>query len=227
MPTATCPRSVRSAHTSDWPRHLAAWGALSIVFGIGLGLTVTALGSHATGELALDRRIAADRFVPLVDVARAVDLLIGPPLAATLLAVICLALWALQSFRIAIVFGVLTSVGWLSALGGKLIVQRPRPPQSVHPLVLETARDSFPSGHTAFTAAVVAASIATLWLLGRPIRAACWIGAGSIVLVGMTRLVMGAHFLADVVGAPLFAMGAVAVVAGLWPAGKVVGATHR
>lgn len=211
----------RTQPCRDWPRSWAVVGALLLVTGLGLGLVVTTLGAGATGEQSLDGHIAADRFDALVSFARFVDVAIGPALAATLLAVVCVGIWACHSLRIAIVFGALTSAGWLSSLVGKAIVARPRPPQSVHPLVLETAHDSFPSGHTAFAAAFVAATVATLWLLGHRVRAVAWLGALLVAVVGASRLVLGAHYLADVVGAPLFAVGAVALVAGLWrnPAG--------
>lgn len=204
-----------------WSRHGVIWGVVLLAFGFVLGLTVTALGAASTGELGLDRTIAADRFPALVDLAKFVNVALGPGLAATILAVVCVALWALQSLRTAVVFGALTSIGWLSSLVGKVVIARPRPPQSIHPLVVETARDSFPSGHTSFAAAFVAATVACLWLAGRRVRAAAWIGAAVVVVVALTRLVLGAHFLADVVAAPLFAFGAVALVTGLWRTGEL------
>ncbi|GAB3588255.1 phosphatase PAP2 family protein [Calidifontibacter terrae] len=230
MSTSTTPNythHLTPPRTREWPRLGAIWGAVSIALGLILGFTVTALGAGTTGELSLDKTVAADRFPALADLARFVDVVFGPPLAATWVAIICLALWALHSFRIAIVFGALTSVGWLSSLIGKAVVERPRPPMSVHPLVLETARDSFPSGHTSFIAAAVAATVATLWLVRRPVRLACWLGAALVVVVAATRLVLGAHYLADVVGAPLFAVGAVAIGTGLWRTGRVPGVTNR
>ena len=102
------PRAPRPPHL--WSRHGVIWGVVLLAFGFVLGLTVTTLGAASTGELGLDRTIAADRFPALVDLAKFVNVALGPGLAATILAVVCVALWALQSLRTAVVFGALTSI---------------------------------------------------------------------------------------------------------------------
>lgn len=81
----------------------------------------------------------------------------------------------------------------------KLLVDRPRPPESVW--LVEVGNASLPSGHATMSAAVVGALVVLAWphLHGVwtwlvPTGALLWIGG-----VGATRIYLGVHWFSDVV----------------------------
>ncbi|MDN5767047.1 MAG: phosphatase PAP2 family protein [Humibacillus sp.] len=204
MPVAGAPRPPRVA--------LGVTGALLLAVGLVLGFTVTSIGARNTGELSLDVDIAGHRDGVLIALARFVNVGIGPVVAPILLVIGCAFLWRRSRFAAVSVVG-LTIAGWLSVELGKALVHRARPPiTTVHALVVETKPDSYPSGHTAFAAALVFAVAVTLILLGRPIRTVWWVGVPFIVLVAGSRLYLGAHYLTDVIASVIFAGGTVLVV---------------
>lgn len=114
----------------------------------------------------------------------------------------------------------LTIIGWLSVEMGKVLVHRMRPPAAtVHALVVETKPDSYPSGHTAFAAALVFAVAATMLLAHHPTRTVWLVGIPFIVIVAASRLYLGAHYLSDVIASAVFAGGTVLIavaIAGPW-----------
>jgi membrane-associated phospholipid phosphatase len=139
--------------------------------------------------------------------------------STTVIVVVALAIGLLEWFRrrrwTVLAFMVMVILGQnLIANGIKLFVHRERPP--VSHLVFSSGW-SFPSGHTAAAAATYAA--VTL-LLGRgrrwPVKAWLGTGAAAVVLaVASSRVLLGVHWLTDVVaGAALgFAWFAVCSVA--------------
>ena len=78
----------------------------------------------------------------------------------------------------------------------KVGVDRPRPP---HPLT-RTLDPSFPSGHTAYATALVAAAVA-LWRGEPAVRrwSIVLVAVALAVVVGLTRIYLRAHYLSDVV----------------------------
>jgi membrane-associated phospholipid phosphatase len=61
---------------------------------------------------------------------------------------------------------------------------------------------SFPSGHSSGIATLVAVALVLAWplLTGRARHWALAVGAGLVLLVGLTRMWLGVHYLSDVVG---------------------------
>ncbi|MEO6997810.1 MAG: phosphatase PAP2 family protein [Terracoccus sp.] len=204
MPVASVPRLPRVP--------LAVTGALLLVVGVVLGFTVNSIGAQSTGELSLDVDIAGHRDGVLSALAKFINVGIGPTVAPILLVIGCAFLWRRSRFAAVSIIG-LTIAGWLSVEIGKFLVHRARPPMAtVQALVTETKADSYPSGHTAFAAALVFAIVATLILLGRPTRTAWWVGVPFIVVVAASRLYLGAHYLTDVIASVIFAGGTVLIV---------------
>ena len=204
MPVAGAPRLPRVA--------LAVTGVLLLAVGLVVGFTVNSIGAQSTGELSLDVDIAAHRDGVLIALARFINVGIGPVVAPILLLIGCAFLWRRSRFVAVSIVG-LTIAGWLSVELGKALVHRARPPiTTVHALVVETKPDSYPSGHTAFAAALVFAIAATLILLGRPTRTVWWVGVPFILVVAASRLYLGAHYLTDVIASVTFAGGTVLVV---------------
>jgi len=83
---------------------------------------------------------------------------------------------------------------------GKIAVDRPRP-HVPHP-VASAPGASFPSGHALTSAAVALTLVALLWpRASRRWRVVTGVVAGAVaVLVGFSRMILGVHFLSDVVG---------------------------
>lgn len=191
------------------PRALALAGACWAI-GIAIGIYVTALGARSTGELSLDETVASDRGSIVVDISKVINVVMGPAVGPVVLLILCLILWRTVSTRVAIWSAGLTLVGWLSIEVFKMLFHRNRPPTAtVHALVTETKPDSFPSGHTAFTAALVLGLFVALCGHYTLRRLVAIIGIPLIVVVAASRLVLGAHYLGDVTAAPFLAFGTI------------------
>jgi membrane-associated phospholipid phosphatase len=94
----------------------------------------------------------------------------------------------------------------LIANGVKLLVARERPPVA-H--LASSSGFSFPSGHTAAAAATYAAVVLVLGR-GRPWRVKVWLGAAAAAVaaaVAASRVLLGVHWLTDVVGGAALGFG--------------------
>lgn len=109
-------------------------------------------------------------------------------------------------------FLVLAAIGLLFPSIVKGLVQRPRP--AVAPLVGYKG-SSFPSGHATAGAIVFPALAYVLaWAGTRRVAIAVWMLAAAMTLVvGATRVMLGVHWVTDVVGGVLLGAGWVAVAA--------------
>lgn len=198
-----------------------ALAVLLYIVGTGIGVWAVSTGARHTGEFALDRTIAADRGTVLADIGRVINVAFGPVVGPIWLLLLCLVLWRALGRVVALQTGLLTLAGWFSIEVFKLLFHRHRPPTSaVHALVVETQQDSFPSGHTAFTAALVVALAVALVGHRTLRRVVLLVGIPLIVVVAASRLVVGAHYLADVVAAPIFASATIAAAVGLGLVGR-------
>lgn len=164
---------------------------------------VTAGGpiTTADAELAADLNGLSARSPLIVDGARAVTLL---GLTVWLLALaLAAATWAWRhGRRRAAIFVLATALGGLAVQTTvKAVVGRDRP---VLEVVFATASSgSFPSGHamgsTIVYGALLLVALPAVTNVGR--RAGLAVGAATVVAaVGLSRLVLGVHYLTDVVG---------------------------
>jgi undecaprenyl-diphosphatase len=102
--------------------------------------------------------------------------------------------WAVLAFTLLVVVG-----QNLIANGVKLLVQRPRPPV---PHLADATGFSFPSGHSAAAAATWAA-VALVLGRGRPWRVKALLAAAVaavVAAVATSRVLLGVHWVTDVVG---------------------------
>jgi undecaprenyl-diphosphatase len=107
-------------------------------------------------------------------------------------------------------FGLLLSAGGGSALNRlfKHLVARPRPTLEYVRVSGEWANESFPSGHVTFYVCFFGflffAAYALLPRGSNVRRAACTLAALPVLLVGLSRVYLGAHWPSDTLGAYLF-----------------------
>lgn len=129
-----------------------------------------------------------------------------PPVLAVWVLMAVLFLWRRERRRIA-VFLVVTSLG-----GGmvdtlvKAAVDRPRPVVD-HPIVTAYGK-SFPSGHAMSSTVTYGALLVALWpfLSARARRVASVLTVLLVLAVGSSRLLLGVHFVTDVVGGYLLGL---------------------
>ena len=183
---------------------LAGWSAFILAGALFLAIAwnVTALSTLAALDVEVAERLHA----------QARPWLVGFFLALTHLhSLVAVALW---SAIFAAALARLREWYWMltlgASVGGVLVVnvllkyayERLRP-RFDHPIV-ELATYSFPSGHTAGAVAfygVLAAFLVSRFYDARR-RAACVLGAvAAVLLVGFSRIYLGAHYLTDVVAA--------------------------
>jgi membrane-associated phospholipid phosphatase len=88
----------------------------------------------------------------------------------------------------------------------KALVERERPPV---PHLAPSSGFSFPSGHAAAAAATWAAVVVVLGR-GRPLRVKAWLAAGAAMItvaVAASRVLLGVHWLTDVIGGAALGFG--------------------
>lgn len=213
---ATDPRA-RLAHLPV-PPHWVLLSVAGAVVVLVLGLAVTRTPGMLPAELGLDEELT-DNQVPLLNVLTVAASHIFAPAGALAILVLSVAflLFVRRSPVNAVAFGGIVATGWLLAGVIKVIVPEPRPNGALldHPLMAETGNGSFPSGHTAFVAALALAC----WLLARGTRASlpvAIVGGAAIVGMGAARLYVSGHYLTDVIGSVLTVATAAILFAGVW-----------
>jgi undecaprenyl-diphosphatase len=179
------------------PVALVVLGLCGIVLTGALGFTVTHWAQWTAWETGALSGIALTHAPAGLALASFIAWLFSPTIAAllTLAAAIAVAVLTRSPTR-GVVFAVTVAVCWGASETMKFAVQRPRP-QLAHAVVATPTSFSFPSGHVAFTCALVLAVLFTLrdsrrlWVLTA-------IGAGLVLVVAWSRMYLGVHFPTDV-----------------------------
>lgn len=188
------------------PLALFALVAAEAVTGLALGAETDALRDlHGASPPALD---SAMRLVSTFGR--------GQPLAAIAAAIVGL-LALRRRWRDATLFALAMAGAALNPLL-KMLFDRPRP--RLWPGAVAFQDSSFPSGHAMSSAAFVAAIVVIAWPTRWRIPAAV-ASALTLTAVGLSRLVLGAHYPSDVLGGWSFAF---AWVAGLLVAEQLLAA---
>jgi undecaprenyl-diphosphatase len=197
---------------------VAVGAGLTVVTWV-LGLAATGLGASATGELSLDVYLAQHRSAALSHVALAIDVLLGVSVAPIVLLAIAGLVAKIWHWIAGVLVVIVTGAAWSAAAIVTLLVHRSRPPGgALHALVLETGTDSFPSGHTAFAAGLLASAVLISYLYGRSAWGTAVLGLPALVVVGVSRLYMGVHYLTDVIGSCLVAGASTLLLIGTYSA---------
>jgi len=168
-----------------------------------LGASVTHHVRRGDGLRTVDQPVAqwfaGHRVGWLTAIARGITT-VGTPLGVTLavIAVVGVAEWRARRYRSALIAAVVLGGAELLQIAIKSLVARPRPPSVLWAHGVSAGGFSFPSGH----ATVAAAGYGFIaWLIARyrpPVPV--WTGAaGAAILVGLSRVYLGVHWLSDVV----------------------------
>ncbi|HEX7743982.1 MAG TPA: phosphatase PAP2 family protein [Micromonosporaceae bacterium] len=185
---------------------------LVVAAGVGFGVLLMLVRVHWRPLFAVDRGVAAwfNHVVaphgPLVTVLNAVTSLGGRPIIIWLVTVAAVGLLIRRQGRLA-VYLIVTGLGALlldPAL--KSLVERLRPVVNVP--IGAYAGSSFPSGH-ALGSIVAYGALLLVFLPAVPRRwrrFAIGLVATIVVLVGLTRIALGVHFVSDVLGAWLLGL---------------------
>jgi membrane-associated phospholipid phosphatase len=121
-----------------------------------------------------------------------------PPMLWTVVAIAALVAWRHHARRITTYLLVTTTAGGILSSVVKVLVDRPRP-EVDHPIVTALGK-SFPSGH-ALSSTVCYGAVLLAYL---PVIAPRWrrlavvATAGLVLAIGTSRLLLGVHFLSDV-----------------------------
>lgn len=194
---------------------------LSLVAGTALFAAMLLLGLLAKSgplarlDLSADQHIAGDRIGLLTGLARAASTVATPEIAGPVLMIAIPVVLLLMRRRLDAVkvFCMFAGALVLAEIGKKIISEH-RPPLALRAMSAD-AGGSYPSGHVT-TAAILAIALvvvaATIW--GR--AAALILGGLFAVGVAVSRVYLGDHYPADVLGSMLCALAAGLIVTGLF-----------
>jgi len=200
------------------PKHWLAVGLILVAVVIAVGLTVQVVPGFTSAELAVDQNFSRNHNPVLTGLALALNLLFEPLVGAlVVLATILYFLLMRRSPQKAVLFALTVGSGWLSCQLFKVVIGRIRPDPALllDPLAPEPVSNSFPSGHTCLAVALVLAA----YFLARGSRAekpVLWTGMILAVIVGWSRVYIGAHYPLDVMASFPATIGVVVLMAGLW-----------
>jgi membrane-associated phospholipid phosphatase len=191
---------------------LALTVALGLILAAALGFgLVSDMVTSQTGLYRYDASAAgwgADNATPTSTWLLGLVTWLGSTVTVLAVTVALGALEWLRRRRLAVLaFLVMVVVGQnLIANTVKALVERERPPV---PHLAPSSGFSFPSGHAAAAAATWAAVVLVLGR-GRPLRVKAWLAAGAAALtvaVAASRVLLGVHWLTDVIGGAALGFG--------------------
>jgi membrane-associated phospholipid phosphatase len=191
---------------------LALTIALGLVFAAALGFGLVAdMVTSETGLSRLDASAAAwgaDNATPASTWFLGLVTWLGATVTVLAVTVALGGLEWLRRRRLTVLAFMVTVVVGQNLIANtvKALVQRERPPV---PHLAASSGFSFPSGHTAAAAATWAA-VALVLGRGRPFRSKAWLAAGAAAITGAvaaSRVLLGVHWLTDVIGGAALGFG--------------------
>lgn len=156
-------------------------------------------------DIAVSREVQEQ--VTLLPVMRVISVF-GTPLVGGLMVIGIAALFAVFSYRREALFTLLTLIAVGCNVPLKLAVNRPRPSESVVQVFEKHSTPSFPSGHVVFYTIFFGFLAIAIWHvrnLADPLKATistvCLL---LVILVSLSRVFLGAHWVTDVIGGYIF-----------------------
>lgn len=200
-------QQVRTLLRDDERRHRLLFGMGLAVVGIVAALAyATYRLRHLPYDLGTTTQLQRIQYGPFADFMVAVSLLGYYPSNVVVISVTCLLVGYWLTWREGTFLAGLTAVQGLANYALKAAIGRPRPAESVVEVLLPTTGHSFPSGHVMLYTVFFGFCFFLVWsnLLRSPWRTLLLIVTGALVLlVGPSRIYLGAHWLSDVVAGHL------------------------
>jgi undecaprenyl-diphosphatase len=193
--------------------------AMGVLFIIGLvvfGYFASTVDSFP-GEVRSSTWVQSWRTSWLDTAMKAVSLPGALPVAAPVVLALSIGAYA-RGWRAEAVLVLGTTVaGYLVSRGLKEVIARPRPPDGVVQILQETSSYSFPSGHAMHHAVLFGIVLVVLTRRMGPIAVVWTAGVAfaiALLIMGISRMYLGMHWLGDVVGG--YAFGAAVVMVATW-----------
>ena len=199
------------------PRHWIVVTVVLFVLTFALGFLVKLVPAIGVAQLPIDAALNRANTPALDAISTLLDKLDQPPVVAVILVIVFAVMWFVKGWRTALGIVVVAGAGWVSCLVAKYAVHLPRPDLNdvPHQLLKDASTLSYPSGHVAFVAALGAALFMAVTRRGSRIVLVIVFDVIAIV-VAMSRLYVGIHYLTDTVGGVLNGVAGALLFAGLW-----------
>jgi undecaprenyl-diphosphatase len=164
-----------------------------------VGFVITAHPAWSVAEGQAIRAVQHAGGASLQIAGGAIAVAFGPAGAIlVVLVVLSVAYLGTRSWRLTARTAVVLAVPWAVAESLKEVVKRPRPDPALLGLTPEPLTYSFPSGHTAFAAALGCA-VAIVLVTGRLRIVAIAVAAAVALVTAWSRVYVGAHYPSDVI----------------------------
>lgn len=174
--------------------------AIALVVVVAAGLAIVADPAWSAAEVKVVAAVNGWANPVSDAVALTIDRVFGPQGAAFVAFGVALIAWGLtREWRVPVRLGIAAGGAWAIAELIKHVVQRMRPDPAALPHLIVDSPPSFsyPSGHTAFAAALGAAVVVTLFA-SRGRRTAVVLAAVVALVTAWSRVYLGVHYITDV-----------------------------
>lgn len=213
MADSESPTSVNSVSPNRWRRVIVTVAAVALV----LFALFAAAFDRFPGDVVVSQWVQ-DWRASWLDMAMEMVALSGDRVVAAVVALIAgVALWLARRRIDAALLIAAIATGFVARTLAKVLVGRPRPPEELVEIIRQGDGSSFPSGHALHYAIFLGFLflVSTSSMPAGPGRLAVrLVLIAALVVVGLSRIYLGAHWLSDVIGA--YAFGAAVLAATAW-----------